>query len=206
MCDAFNKDIDIHTNTAAQIYGVRVEDVTKDMRRSAKAVNFGILYGISSFGLSEDLGIDLVQAKKFIDNYLDSFPNIKEYMDGVKKDAYLNGYVKTIMNRRRIIKELNSSNYMIRQSGERMALNTPIQGSAADILKKAMVDIYNKFRELNLKSRMLLQIHDEIVFNVYDNELDQVIKIVRDLMENAFPLKVKLKVDISYGDNLYDAK
>ena len=206
MCDAFNKDIDIHTNTAAQIYGVRVEDVTKDMRRSAKAVNFGILYGISSFGLSEDLGIDLVQAKKFIDNYLDSFPNIKEYMDGVKKDAYLNGYVKTIMNRRRIIKELNSSNYMIRQSGERMALNTPIQGSAADILKKAMADIYNKFRELNLKSRMLLQIHDEIVFNVYDNELDQVIKIVRDLMENAFPLKDKLKVDISYGDNLYDAK
>ena len=152
------------------------------------------------------MGIDLVQAKKFIDNYLDSFPNIKEYMDGVKKDAYLNGYVKTIMNRRRIIKELNSSNYMIRQSGERMAFNTPIQGSAADILKKAMVDIYNKFRELNLKSRMLLQIHDEIVFNVYDNELDQVIKIVRDLMENAFPLKVKLKVDISYGDNLYDAK
>ncbi len=166
LIDAFNSGKDIHAKTASDIFGVPIEEVTKDMRRKAKAVNFGILYGISSFGLSEDLGIDMGSAKEFIDKYLEAFPGIKNYMQGIKDDAYKNGYVKTLMNRKRVVEELKSKNFMIRQSGERMALNTPIQGTAADILKKAMVEIYNEFNKRGLKSKMLIQVHDELVYNV----------------------------------------
>ena len=176
------------------------------MRRTAKAVNFGILYGISSFGLSEDLGIDIVTAKNFIDNYLETYPGIKEYMEKEKADAYSFGYVKTLMNRKRVIEELQSKNFMIRSSGERMALNTPIQGTAADILKKAMVDIFDEFNKRNLKSKMLIQVHDELVFNVYEDELDEVKNLVKDIMENTFKLNVPLKVEIEVGDNWYEAK
>ena len=206
MIDAFREGKDIHAKTASEIFGVPIDKVTKDMRRNAKAVNFGILYGISSFGLSEDLGIDIKQAKEFIDNYLKTFPGIQEFMEKEKADAYKNGYVKTLMNRKRVVEELKSKNYMIRSSGERMALNTPIQGTAADILKKAMVEIYNEFNKRGLKSKMLIQVHDELVFNVLKSELDEVTNIVRDIMENTFVLSVPLKVDIEYGNNWYEAK
>ena len=206
LIQAFVDGKDIHTKTASDIFHVPMEKVTKDMRRTAKAVNFGILYGISSFGLSEDLGIDIATAKKFIDNYLETYPGISEYMEEEKKKAYELGYVTTLMNRRRVIEELKNKNYMIRSSGERMALNTPIQGTAADILKKAMVEIYDEFNKRGLKSKMLIQVHDELVFNVLNDELEEVSSIVRDIMENTIQLSVPLKVDIEYGDNWYEAK
>ncbi|MDY2908097.1 MAG: DNA polymerase I [Candidatus Faecimonas sp.] len=206
LIQAFVDGKDIHTKTASDIFHVPMCEVTKDMRRTAKAVNFGILYGISSFGLSEDLGIDIATAKKFIDNYLETYPGISEYMEEEKKKAYEFGYVTTLMNRRRVIEELKNKNYMIRSSGERMALNTPIQGTAADILKKAMVEIYEEFNKRGLKSKMLIQVHDELVFNVLNDELDEVSSIVKNIMENTMALSVPLKVDIEYGDNWYEAK
>lgn len=206
LIQAFVDGKDIHTKTASDIFHVPMCEVTKDMRRTAKAVNFGILYGISSFGLSEDLGIDIATAKKFIDNYLETYPGISEYMEEEKKKAYEFGYVRTLMNRRRVIEELKNKNYMIRSSGERMALNTPIQGTAADILKKAMVEIYEEFNKRGLKSKMLIQVHDELVFNVLNDELDEVSSIVKNIMENTMALSVPLKVDIEYGDNWYEAK
>ena len=206
LIEAFKEDKDIHAKTASDIFHVPIEEVTKQQRRNAKAVNFGILYGISSFGLSEDLGIDINSAKQFIDNYLETYPEISEYMEQKKAEAYKYGYVKTLMNRKRVIEELNNKNYLIRSSGERMALNTPIQGTAADILKKAMVEIFDEFNKRNLKSKMLIQVHDELVFNVLDNELDEVKEIVRDIMENTFKLEVPLKVDIEVGSNWYEAK
>ena len=206
LIQAFIDDKDIHTKTASDIYKVSMEEVTKDMRRTAKAVNFGILYGISSFGLSEDLGIDIGTAKKFIDNYLETYPRIKEYMEKEKADAYALGYVKTLMNRKRVIDELQSKNFMIRSSGERMALNTPIQGSAADILKKAMVEIFEEFNKRELRSKMLIQVHDELVFNVVNEEIVEVKEIVKNIMENTFKLSVPLKVEMELGDNWYEAK
>ncbi len=206
LIDAFKNDIDIHTKTASDIYHVPIDQVDKNMRRTAKAVNFGILYGISSFGLSEDLGINIKMAKEFMDNYLETYPGISEYMEEEKQNAYKHGYVKTLMNRKRVIEELQSKNYLVRSGGERIALNTPIQGTAADILKKAMIEIYDKFRELGLKSKMLIQVHDELVFNVKKDEMDQVTEIVRDIMENTYPLEAPLKVDIEYGNDWYEAK
>ena len=206
LIQAFIDGKDIHTKTASDIYKVSMDEVTKDMRRTAKAVNFGILYGISSFGLSEDLGIDIGTAKKFIDNYLETYPGIREYMEKEKADAYSLGYVKTLMNRKRVIEELNSKNFMIRSSGERMALNTPIQGTAADILKKAMVEIYDEFNKRGLKSKMIIQVHDELVFNVLDSELEEVKEVVRNIMENTFKLSVPLKVEMEVGNDWYEAK
>ena len=206
LIEAFKNNQDIHAKTASDIFHVPIEDVTKDMRRTAKAVNFGILYGISSFGLSEDLGIDIKTAKDFIDNYLETYPGIKEYMDKEKQDAYKNGYVKTLMNRKRVIEELQSKNYMVRSAGERIALNTPIQGTAADILKKAMVEIYDEFKKQGLKSKMLIQVHDELVFNVLNDEVETVKKIVKNIMENTYKLDVPLVVDIETGSNWYEAK
>ena len=206
LIDAFKHHLDIHTKTAMDIYHVSKDEVTKNMRRDAKAVNFGIIYGISSFGLAEDLGVDIKTAKKFLDNYLETFPEIKNYMDKVIKDAYEKGYVKTIMNRKRKIDELYNTNHMIKVQGERMALNTPVQGSSADILKKAMIDIYNEFNRLNLKSKMILQVHDELIFNVKNDELEKVKEIVINFMENAYKLNVPLEVDVEIGKNWYDAK
>lgn len=206
LINAFINEEDIHARTAADIFKVDIDKVTKDMRRTAKAVNFGILYGISSFGLSEDLGIDVKTAKKFIDDYLETYPGIRDFQAKEIADAYANGYVRTLMNRKRVIEELKNKNYMIRSAGERMALNTPIQGTAADILKKAMVEIFGEFKKRNLKSKMLIQVHDELVFNVLDSELDEVKEIVRDIMENTFKIDVPLKVDIEVGNNWYEAK
>ena len=206
LIDEFKHHLYIHTKTAMDIYHVSKDEVTKNMRRDAKAVNFGIIYGISSFGLAEDLGVDIKTAKKFLDNYLETFPGIKNYMDKVIKDAYETGYVKTIMNRKRKIDELYNTNHMIKVQGERMALNTPVQGSSADILKKAMIDIYNEFDRLNLKSKMILQVHDELIFNVKNDELEKVKEIVINFMENAYKLNVPLEVDVEIGKNWYDAK
>ena len=206
LIDAFVSGKDIHKKTASDIFGVDIDHVTPQMRYNAKAVNFGILYGISSFGLSEDLNIDVKSAKKFIDDYLNTYPGIKDYMDNVIKEAHRLGYVKTIMNRKRVIEELNNKNYMIRSMGERMALNTPVQGSSADILKKAMIEIFDKFNSLGLKSKMLIQVHDELVFNVLEEERETVEKIVTDIMENTYKLSVPLKVEINEGKNWYDAK
>ena len=207
MIEAFNeKNTDIHTKTAMEIFNVKREDVTKNMRREANAVNFGILYGISAFGLSEDINISVKQAKEFMDSYFEAFPKIKEYQKKVVEDAYKNGYVLTLMNRKRKIEELNNTNYIIRNQGERIAENTPVQGSAADILKKAMIDIYDEFKKKNIKSKMIMQIHDELVFNVLEEEKDNVKQIIRDKMENVYKLNVPLIVDIEEGKNWYDAK
>lgn len=206
LIEAFKNNDDIHTKTAMDIFKVPSLGVTKNMRRQAKAVNFGILYGISSYGLSEDLGIPVKEAKEFINKYFETYPGVKDYMNKEIADATKDGYVKTIMNRKRIIEELNSSNYNVRSMGERMALNTPIQGSASDILKKAMVEIYDVFEKNNMKSKMLLQVHDELIFNVYNDEIDRVKKIVHDIMTNVFELSVPLEVDIETGNNWYEAK
>ena len=206
LIEAFNNNMDIHTKTAMDIYHVSEEEVTPLMRRNAKAVNFGILYGISSFGLSEDLNINVKEAKEFIDNYLNTYTGIKDYMERLKKDAYQNGYVKTLFGRTRIIDELKNSNYIIRQSGERMALNTPIQGTSADILKKAMIEIYDLFSEKKLKSKMIIQVHDELVFDVCKDEKEVVEQIVKEKMENVYKLNVPLKVDINIGTSWYEAK
>lgn len=204
--NAFNNNRDIHTSTAMDIFNVPEEGVTKNMRRQAKAVNFGILYGISSYGLSEDLGISVKEAKEFIQKYFETYPGVKEYMEKEKVEAYNNGYVKTIMNRKRIISELSDSNYNVRSMGERMALNTPIQGSASDILKKAMIEIDNEFTKRNLKSKMLLQVHDELIFNVIKEELEIVKKIVYNIMTNVYQLSIPLDVDMEIGNNWYEAK
>jgi len=206
LINAFNHNIDIHTKTAMDIFKVPHDEVTKNMRRQAKAVNFGILYGISPYGLAEDLGIYPSEAKKFIESYFEAYPGIKDYMNEVIKKAYIEGSVKTIMNRTRTIDELKSTNYMQRSMGERMALNTPIQGSSADILKKAMIEIDNAFEEKGLKSTMLLQVHDELIFNVLSEEKEIVTSLVRELMENTIKLNVPLEVDIEFGSNWYEAK
>ena len=206
LIEAFNNNLDIHTKTAMDIYGVKKEDVTGSMRRNAKAVNFGILYGISSFGLSEDLGINVKDAKVFIDNYLKTYPGIKDYMNSLIKSAHDNGYVETIFGRKRIIDELENKNYMVRTQGERMALNTPIQGTSADILKIAMIEIYNELSKRNLKAKMIIQVHDELLIDCPKNEKDEVISIIKDKMENACKLSVPLKVDIECGKNWYEAK
>jgi len=206
MIHAFQNDLDIHAKTAADIFHVDIDKVDKNMRRQAKAVNFGIIYGISGFGLSEDLGINLYEAKDFIDNYLATFPGIKEYMDKVVADAHKNGYVKTLFNRKRVIEELNNKNYLIRSSGERMAMNTPIQGTAADILKMAMVEMQKRIDKENLNSKMLVQVHDELVFDVPENEVEIMKELIRDVMENIYKLDVPLKVDIEYGRTWYEAK
>ena len=206
LIEAFKKGMDVHTKTAMEIFNVSEKEVNSEMRRKAKAVNFGILYGISGFGLSENLDMPIVEAQEFIKKYLEAFPGIKEYMDEVVEIAKEKGYVTTIMNRKRTIDELKNTNYLIRQSGERIALNTPIQGSSADIIKKAMIELHQKIKELNLKSTMILQIHDELIFDVVKEEEDTLKKIVKDIMENTYKLDVPLEVEISSGKNWYEAK
>ena len=206
LIHAFNSDMDIHAKTASDVFHVPIDKVTKDMRRQAKAVNFGILYGISSYGLSEDLGISPKEAKEFINKYLETYPGIKDYMNKEIEQARELGYVKTIMNRKRLLPEIKDASYVIRSMGERMALNTPIQGSSADILKKAMVEIDEEFTKRNLKSTMLLQVHDELIFNCLISEKEIVTKVVTDIMENTYKFSVPLTVDVEFGTDWYDAK
>ncbi len=203
---AFQNDQDIHTKVAADIYGVKEEEVTKLMRSTAKAVIFGIVYGISGFGLGENLNINPKEASKFIQKYYELYPGVKNYMDNIIKEAYQNGYVRTLFNRKRTIEELNNRNYMVRSSGERIALNTPIQGTSADIIKKAMVLVYEEFNRQNIKSKMVLQIHDELVIDTVAEEIELVTNIVKNVMENVIKLSVPLKVGIASGKDLYEAK
>lgn len=206
LIDAFNNDIDIHTKTASDIFNVPINEVTKSMRRIAKAVNFGIIYGISGYGLSENLGISTKEASNFIEQYLNTYPGIKTYMDETIKKAHEDKYVKTLFNRKRNIPELDNKNYMIRSGAERIALNTPIQGTSADIIKIAMVEASKKLKENNMKTKMILQVHDELIFDVFKDELDKVKEIVRETMEGVCKMSVPLKVDIEVGTDWYDAK
>lgn len=206
MIDAFKHHSDIHTKTASEVFGTDMKDVTPEMRRNAKAVNFGIVYGIGAFRLSKDLNITKTQAQNYMDKYFERYPNIKKYLEDVIKDAELDGYVLTILNRKRYIPEVNSSNKRIKALGERLAMNAPIQGSAADIIKIAMINVYNRLKKEKLKSQLLLQVHDELILNVKKEELEKVKKLVKEEMENAANLKVDLDVDINTGATWYDAK
>lgn len=206
MIDAFKHNEDIHTKTASQVFNVSMDEVTSKQRSDAKAVNFGIVYGKSDFGLSEDLNIPVKQAKEYIENYFNKYNKIKEFMDNIIEDASSNGYVTTILNRRRYIPEIKSSNFMLRNAGKRAAMNAPIQGSAADIIKIAMINVYKKLEENNLKSKLILQVHDELIVEAVDSEIDIVKKIVKDDMENAVCLDVNLDVDLNIGDSWYDTK
>ncbi|WP_421380409.1 DNA polymerase I [Bacillus salacetis] len=206
LIEAFNEGMDIHTKTAMDVFHVEADDVTSNMRRHAKAVNFGIVYGISDFGLSQSLGITRKEAGEFIQRYLDSYPGVKEYMDDIIGEAKQKGFVKTLLHRRRYIPEITSRNFNVRSFAERTAMNTPIQGSAADIIKKAMIDMAERLEKENLQARLLLQVHDELIFEAPEDEIERLKEIVPEVMENAVELAVPLKVDYSYGPTWYDAK
>jgi DNA polymerase-1 len=206
LIEAFKTDKDVHTKTAMDVFHVSEEEVTSNMRRSAKAVNFGIVYGISDFGLSQSLGITRKEAGQFIERYLTSYPKVKEYMESIIEDAREKGYVSTLLHRRRYLPDLTSRNFNKRSFAERTAMNTPIQGTAADIIKKAMVEMAAKLEEEQLQSRMLLQVHDELIFEVPEEEVEKMMKLVPEVMEKAVELRVPLKADVSYGETWYDAK
>ena len=203
---AFINDEDIHTRVAADMYGIDIKDVTKEQRKTAKAVIFGIVYGISGFGLGENLEISAKEGRDFINKYYELYPGVKTYMDNIVAQAYKDGFVKTLFNRKRVIDELNNKNFMVRQSGERIALNTPIQGTSADIMKIAMVKIFNEMQEKKLKSKMLLQVHDELIFDVVKEEKDILEELVKRNMETCVKLKVPFKVSSDYGTDWYEAK
>lgn len=204
--EAFIHGQDIHTATARKVFGVEAEEVTDLMRRQAKAVNFGIVYGISDYGLSQSLNITRKEAKIFIDDYLASFPGVKQYMSDIVKDAKANGYVETLLHRRRYIPDITSRNFNLRGFAERTAMNTPIQGSAADIIKLAMVEFDKQVQHTSYKAKLLLQVHDELIFEVPKSEVKEFSLFVEDIMEHALDLDVPLKVDSNYGATWYDAK
>lgn len=206
MIDAFKHGEDIHSKTASQIFDVDIKDVTSKQRIEAKAINFGIIYGKTDFGLSQDLNIPVTTAKAYIDSYFNKYPKIKEFMDEAVESATETGYATTILNRRRYIPEIKASNFIVRNQGKRFAMNAPIQGSAADIIKVAMVNVYNKLKENNMKSRLILQVHDELIVEAVDEELEMAEKIVREEMENAQSMDVKLDVDLNTGDSWYETK
>ncbi|WP_368488715.1 DNA polymerase I [Clostridium sp. BJN0013] len=206
LINAFINHSDIHTKTASEVFNVPLEEVTPTQRSNAKAVNFGIVYGIGDFSLARNLNISRREAKSYIDAYFEKYPKVKLYMNNIVNQAERDFYVTTILNRRRFIPEIKSSNKIVKALGERFAMNTPIQGSAADIIKIAMVNVYNRLEENNFKSKIILQVHDELVLNVYKDELKNVKDIVKWEMENVFNLKVPLEVDISIGDNWYQVK
>lgn len=206
MINAFRNNEDIHAVTASQVLGIPLEDVTKEQRSSAKAVNFGIVYGIGEFSLAQDLHISVKEAKAYIESYLEKYHGVRNYMESIEEQAKKDGYVKTMLNRIRYIPELKSPNYNIRQFGERVALNTPIQGTAADIIKLAMVRVDNRLINEGLKSKLILQVHDELIVEAHKDEVDKVKQILSEEMQGAMELNVPLKVDMSTGHSWYDAK
>lgn len=203
---AFKSGQDIHTQTAMDVFHVKEEEVTSNMRRQAKAVNFGIVYGISDFGLSQNLGITRKEAKQFIERYFESYPGVKAYMDDIVQEAKHKGYVTTLMNRRRYLPEITSRNFNLRSFAERTAMNTPIQGTAADIIKKAMIDLREKLKDEKMQARMLLQVHDELILEAPKEELEKLKEIVPAMMENTVELSVPLKAEYAFGESWYDAK
>ena len=204
--EAYREEKDIHRITASQVFHIPFEEVTPLQRRNAKAVNFGIVYGISSFGLSEDLSIGRKEAAKYIEDYFKTYPGIKTFLDDTVAHAKEMGYVVTLFGRRRPVPELSSSNFMQRSFGERVAMNAPIQGTAADIMKIAMIGVNRRLKEQNLKSRLVLQVHDELLIEAYRPELPEVEKILREEMEQAASLDVPLEIDMHTGENWYEAK
>ncbi|MGP7816723.1 DNA polymerase I [Niallia sp. 01092] len=206
LIEAFKEDHDIHTETAMSVFHVDADEVTSNMRRHAKAVNFGIVYGISDYGLSQSLHITRKEAARFIERYLESYPGVKNYMEEIVADAKQQGFVSTLLHRRRYLPEITSRNFNVRSFAERTAMNTPIQGSAADIIKKAMIEMAKRIEAEGLKTRLLLQVHDELIFEAPKDEIEKLKEVVPDVMEHAVELKVPLKVDYSYGDTWFDAK
>ena len=205
MIEAFKNKLDIHTATAAKVFNVDEKDVTKEMRYKAKSVNFGIIYGQGAFGLAENLGISRGEAKTIIDNYKKQFPGIQKYMDDTISFAKTNGYVETLMGRKRWLKDITSANFTVRGFAERNAINAPIQGSAADMIKVAMIQIHNWLNQEKLKTRMILQVHDELLFDVPNNELQLVQTEIKTLMENALPLSIPVVVESGIGNNWLEA-
>ncbi|HJJ04035.1 MAG TPA: DNA polymerase I [Clostridiaceae bacterium] len=206
MIEAFCNNEDIHAQAASKVFNIPLEEVTKEERTKAKAVNFGIVYGISEFGLGEQLGVSRKKAKEYIEQYLDKYSGIKEFMINIVEETKEKGYVETLYHRRRYVPELKSNNYMVRQFGGRVAMNTPIQGTAADIMKIAMINVYNKLKENNLKSKLIVQVHDEILVETLESEKEQVKQIVKEEMENVIKLKVPLLAEVEEGYNWYEAK
>jgi len=205
MIKAFNQNEDIHSLTASKVFNVELDAVDREMRSKAKMVNFGIIYGISAFGLSHRLSIPRKEAKSIIDNYFEKYPKIKAYMDGSIDFARRNGFVETICQRRRYLKDINGKNAVVRGFAERNAINAPIQGSAADIIKIAMIDIHRTFKESNFQSKLLLQVHDELVFDAHKDEIETISPIIKSKMENAVKLNVPLTVEMDYAENWLDA-
>ncbi|MDQ0148444.1 DNA polymerase I [Eubacterium multiforme] len=206
MINAFKHHSDIHTKTASEVFNVPIDEVTPLMRSRAKAVNFGIVYGISDFSLAQDLGITRKEAGEYMAIYFDRYPKIKEYLENIVKESEETGYVTTILNRKRFIPEIKSSNKIVKALGERLAMNAPIQGSAADIIKIAMINVFNRLKKENLKSTLILQVHDELILNVKEDEFKEVEKLVKDEMEKVFKLSVPLDVDLNFGDTWYSTK
>ncbi len=206
LIKAFNEDKDIHRHTASEIFGVSEEQVDSTMRRNAKAVNFGIIYGMSDFGLAEQVGVSVAEAREFIKSYFENYPEIKDYMDNNIEFCKKNGYVTTMLNRKRFIREINEKNYMRQEFGKRLAMNSPIQGSAADIIKVAMIKVDELLKKHDLKSKMILQVHDELIFDVYKEELNEVMEIVAKGMTTAVKMDVELKSEGSYAINWYELK
>ena len=206
LIQAYKEQSDIHRITASQVFHIPFDEVTPQQRRNAKAVNFGIVYGISSFGLSQDLSITRKEAAKYIDDYFATYPGIKTFLDHAVTHAKEEGYVVTLFGRRRPVPELSSSNFMQRSFGERVAMNSPIQGAAADIIKIAMIRVNQRLKDQKMKSRLVLQVHDELLIEAYEPELDEVQKILKKEMEHAVELKVPLEIDMHTGDNWYEAK
>jgi len=205
LINAFLNDEDIHSSTASKIFGVSIKDVTSDMRRKAKEINFGIMYGIGPFGLKTRLEISQSEAKKIIDNYFIKYPGIKKYMENTINEARMKGYVTTLLGRRRYFKNINSKNNTLRQLDERAAINMPIQGTAAEMIKIAMVNIQKEIEKNKLKSRMIIQVHDELVFEIYEKEIEIICPIIENKMKTALNLKVPIKVDTGIGDNWYES-
>jgi DNA polymerase-1 len=207
MCEAFKLGKDIHTATAAKVYGISEEEVTKEMRYKAKSVNFGIIYGQGAFGLAENLGISRTEAKTIIDNYKKEFPGINEYMESTIKFAQQNGYVETLMGRKRWLRDINSSNFTVRGFAERNAINSPIQGTAADMIKLAMIKVQQAIKESKLKSKMILQVHDELIFDTLEEEVDEMKKLILQNMQSALPLPndVPVVAEAGAGDNWLEA-
>ena len=206
MVNAFNHGEDIHKQAASRVFAVPMDEVTKELRSRAKAVNFGIVYGISDFGLAEQIGVSRKEAKNYIEQYLEKYSGIKKFMDNIVEETKEKGYVETIYHRRRYVPELKSKNYMVRKFGERVAMNTPIQGTAADIMKVAMINVYNELKNRGLKSKIILQIHDELLIETEKSELEEVKDLLVNCMENVIKLKVPLKAEVSVGNNWYEAK
>ncbi len=205
MISAFNNNEDIHSSTAAKVFNVSIKNVSREQRSNAKTVNFGIIYGVSAFGLSNQTNLSRSESKNLIESYFTAYPKLKKYISSQINFARENGYVETILGRKRYLMDINSRNHIVRGGAERNAINAPIQGSAADIIKLAMVKIYNRMKNNQFKSKMLVQVHDELIFEIYKPELQEMKKLIKVEMENAYSLNVPLVVDIGTGNNWYEA-